>query len=73
MKTYLTYSKSFGDHDLTVMGGYSYQKSRSENWGGRSQSFPTDAGLYWNLGTGSVFQRPAQVFLSGNYLPGTEE
>jgi TonB-linked SusC/RagA family outer membrane protein len=58
-ENFLTYSKSFGDHDLTVMGGYSYQSSRSENWGGRSQSFPTDAGLYWNLGTGSVFQRPS--------------
>jgi len=58
-ENFLTYSKSFGDHDLTVMGGYSYQSSRGENWGGRSQSFPTDAGLYWNLGTGSVFQRPS--------------
>jgi len=57
-ENFLTYSNTFGDHDLTVMAGYSYQSSRSESWSGRSQSFPTDAGLYWNLGTGSVFQRP---------------
>lgn len=57
-ENYLTYSKTFGIHDLSIMGGYSYQSSRSEGWSGRSQSFPTDAGLYWNLGTGSVFQRP---------------
>jgi hypothetical protein len=57
-ENYLTYAKSFGDHDLSVMAGYSYQKARDEGWSGRSQSFPTDAGLYWNLGTGSVYQRP---------------
>jgi TonB-linked SusC/RagA family outer membrane protein len=57
-ENYLTYAKSFGDHDVSVMAGYSYQKSRGEGWSGRSQSFPTDAGLYWNLGTGSVYQRP---------------
>lgn len=57
-ENYLTYAKNFGDHDLSVMAGYSYQKARDEGWSGRSQSFPTDAGLYWNLGTGSVYQRP---------------
>lgn len=61
-ENYLTYSKEFGVHNLTVMGGYSYQVSRNENWSGRSQSFPTDAGLYWNLGAGSVFQRPGSEF-----------
>ncbi|MEM6842214.1 MAG: TonB-dependent receptor [Bacteroidota bacterium] len=61
-ENYLTYSKEFGIHNLTVMGGYSYQVSREEDWGGRSQSFPTDAGLYWNLGAGSVFQRPGSEF-----------
>ena len=57
-ENYLTYSKEFGIHNLTVMGGYSYQISRNENWSGRSQNFPTDAGIYWGLGSGSVFQRP---------------
>ena len=61
-ENYLTYSKDFGTHNLTVMGGYSYQISRNEGWGGRSQSFPTDAGLYWNLGAGSAFQRPDSRF-----------
>lgn len=61
-ENYLTYSKEFGIHNLTVMGGYSYQVSREEDWSGRSQSFPTDAGLYWNLGAGSVFQRPGSEF-----------
>ncbi|MEQ9219128.1 MAG: TonB-dependent receptor [Cyclobacteriaceae bacterium] len=61
-ENYLTYAKEFGNHSLNIMGGYSYQKSSRENWSGSAQSFPTDAGLYWNLGTGSVFQRPGSGF-----------
>jgi len=57
-ENYLTYSKNLGDHDITVMAGYSYQHSRNESWGGRGQSFPTDAGIYWGLGTSSVWQSP---------------
>lgn len=57
-ENYLTYSKQFGNHDLSIMGGYSYQQSRSESWGGRGQSYPTDAGLYWNLDGSSAWQRP---------------
>ena len=57
-ENYLTYSKSIGDHDISIMGGYSYQKSREEDWGNRGQSFPTDAGLYWGLDGSSVWQRP---------------
>lgn len=59
-ENYLTYSKSFGNiHNVDLMGGYSYQKVISENWMARSTTFPTDAGLYWNLGGGSVFQSPS--------------
>jgi len=61
-ENYLTYAKDFGGQSLSIMGGYSYQVSRNENWSGRGQSFPTDAGLYWNLGASSVFQRPGSGF-----------
>ena len=61
-ENYLTFAKEFGIHDLSVMGGYSYQVSRNESWSGRAQSFPTDAGLYWNLGAGSVFQPAGSGF-----------
>jgi TonB-linked SusC/RagA family outer membrane protein len=58
-ENYLTYSRRLGDaHDLTVMAGYSYQKSVNEKWLARSTTFPTDGGLYWNLGGGSVYQQP---------------
>ncbi|MGV3641565.1 MAG: SusC/RagA family TonB-linked outer membrane protein [Adhaeribacter sp.] len=58
-ENYLTYTKNFSDNNiLSVMGGYSYQTSSAENWGGTGQSFTTDAVSYWNLGGSSVWQRP---------------
>ena len=58
-ENYLTYSKSLGEiHNLSVMGGYSFQTSSSESWGGESQAFITDAFSFWNIGSGSVYQAP---------------
>ena len=58
-ENYLTYTKSIMDgHDLTIMGGYSYQKSRSEQWEGTGQSFITDAVEFWGLDGSSNFQSP---------------
>jgi len=58
-ENYLSYNKKFGAlHDVTVMGGYSYQTSSSEAWSGTGQSFITDAVSYWNLGGSSVWQSP---------------
>jgi TonB-dependent starch-binding outer membrane protein SusC len=58
-ENYLTYSKTFGAiHDLSVMGGYSFQSSSSESWSGEGQSFITDAVSFWNLDGASVWQSP---------------
>ncbi len=58
-ENYLTYNQILNDiHTLTAMVGYSYQSSVSEAWGGRSQSFITDASSFWNLGAGAVNQTP---------------
>lgn len=57
-ENYLTYSKDFGVNSLTVMGGYSYQSSSDEVWLARSQSFISDASLYWDLDGGAVAQLP---------------
>ncbi|WP_293011209.1 TonB-dependent receptor [Mongoliibacter sp.] len=58
-ENYLTYNKTFnGVHNLTVMGGYSYQTQSNEAWGGTGQNFVTDAFEFWNLGAASVWQRP---------------
>jgi len=59
-ENYLTFNKRFGEiHDLTVMGGYSFQSSSNESWGARGQSFISDAFSFWNLGSSSVWQTPS--------------
>jgi TonB-dependent starch-binding outer membrane protein SusC len=59
-ENYLTYSKDITpSQNLSVMAGYSYQTSSSENWSGTGQSFTTDAVSYWNLGGASVWQSPS--------------
>ncbi len=58
-ENYLTYTKDFGVHSLTAMGGYSYQSSSNEYWLARSQTFISDGGLYWDLDGGAVAQFPS--------------
>ncbi|MFW6290146.1 MAG: SusC/RagA family TonB-linked outer membrane protein, partial [Mariniphaga sp.] len=58
-ENYLTYERNFQEvHNFTAMAGYSFQSSVSESWGGRSQSFITDAISFWNLGSGATLQSP---------------
>ena len=62
-ENYLTYSRQFGTlHDLTVLGGYSYQRNEYEDWRARGQSLITDAGSFRNLGTASVWLQPESSF-----------
>ncbi len=61
-ENFLSYSKLVGMHDFTILGGYSYQTSTNESWGGRAQSFVTDAGLYHNLDGSSVWLAPNSGF-----------
>lgn len=39
----LTYTDSFGDHDLTLMGGTSYRENYGRNFGGRGNFDPSGA------------------------------
>ena len=56
---YLTYSKKIGEaHNLLVMGGYSYQSFRAEQWRAESQNFINDAFIFWDLDGGSVPRTP---------------
>lgn len=57
--TYTTEIKS--KHVISAMGGFSYQKFVNETWGGRSQSFLSNAVSFWNLGGGSVLQPPSSA------------
>lgn len=58
-ENYLTYTKNLNNkHNISILGGYSFQKTSFESWGARSQSFITNAVSFWNLGSGSIYQAP---------------
>ena len=49
----IDYSKNFGgDHDVQVVGGYSYQYATQEWFSANNSGFLTDAFADWNLGNG---------------------
>ncbi|PSR57029.1 SusC/RagA family TonB-linked outer membrane protein [Adhaeribacter arboris] len=48
----LTYNKQFGQHNLDVLGGYSYQNIFEEGLGAGNNNFITNSFLYYNLGAG---------------------
>ncbi|WP_163397399.1 SusC/RagA family TonB-linked outer membrane protein [Flavobacterium fluviatile] len=52
-ENYLTYKKDIGLGSLTLLGGYSYQKNRTEELYAGSQGFVTNSVSYHNLGAGS--------------------
>ncbi len=58
-ENYLTYSKQLGSHNISAMAGYSYESTRSEYWYASSQTFLTDASLWYNLDGGSTYNRPS--------------
>ncbi len=67
-ENYLTYTKTLaGQHNLGLLAGYSFQNQTFENWGGRNQSFITDAVSFWNLSSGTTFQAP-NSFISESVL-----
>ena len=62
-ENYLTYSKEFGAiHDITILGGYSYQRNEFEDWRARGQSLITDAGSFRNLSSASEWLQPESSF-----------
>ncbi|MBN1949845.1 MAG: SusC/RagA family TonB-linked outer membrane protein [Bacteroidales bacterium] len=48
------YSKSFGAHRISIVGGYSYEYNTWETFWAYNKYFPTDAYLYNNLGSGTA-------------------
>lgn len=46
------YSNTYGAHNFSVLGGYSYQYFTTENFFANNRDFPTDAFSYNNLGAG---------------------
>ncbi|MBC9798674.1 SusC/RagA family TonB-linked outer membrane protein, partial [Sinomicrobium weinanense] len=57
-ENYLTYKRDIGKGALTVMGGYSYQKNKSESTFAGARGFVSNSVSYRNLDGGSVFLPP---------------
>src|SRR5690606_32825493 len=51
------YNKSFGDHRITLLGGYSYQYNVGERFEVYNFDFPTDEYTYNRLQSGTALQR----------------
>ncbi len=57
-ENYLTYTKQLGNHTISGMAGYSYESTSSEYWFASSQTYLTDAFLWWDLDGGSTYNQP---------------
>lgn len=49
-----TYLKSFGQHNFTFLGGYTYNKVTSESFSANNYNFPSDLYSYNNLSLGTA-------------------
>lgn len=67
-ENYLTYTKELGEGQLTLLGGYSYQKDTSENFTAGSQGFPSNSVGYNNLGAGAVSLIPSSSYSQSETL-----
>ncbi|MDO7848481.1 TonB-dependent receptor [Hymenobacter sp. M29] len=52
-----TYSRSFGEHRISVLGGYSFQDNVGQGFYVQNRDFPTDLFSYNNLGSGTGIKR----------------
>jgi iron complex outermembrane receptor protein len=54
LESFLTFAQQLGEHDLNVLGGYSWQEDvNGDGFQASNQNFPTDALGYTNIGLGS--------------------
>mgnify|MGYP000404099874 FL=1 len=61
------YSNSFGDHNLKVMAGYSYQYNKYSGLNASNKDFPNDALEDNNLGSGTFAKDEGEVDM-GSYM-----
>lgn len=67
------YDKRIGDHDFTVLGGYSWRQTSYQDYWMQNWDFPTDDFSYNNMGAGLALKRgeaPQNSYQSENKLIG---
>lgn len=62
-ENYLTFTKDFGIHNLSIMGGYSYQSYKGNSNSARGTGFINDNGSYWALSQASNAQPPSAFYV----------
>lgn len=78
LETYLNYDKTFNNHRLNAMAGYSFLENEYEGFGAQRSGFETDLFEYNNLGAGQDYRlgdvysfkgksRLISFFARGNY------
>ena len=60
-ENYLTYNREIGKGDLTLLGGYSYQKTRTEASSAAGTGFISDSFSYHALGSATGLLQPASA------------
>jgi len=53
-ENYLTYNRAIGKGNLTVLAGYSYQKTNTQRFAAGAQGFTSDSFSFNNLGGGAI-------------------
>lgn len=70
-EAYLNYDKSFKDHNLNVVGGYSYQENQEKRLNNSVKDFPSDAlgvdGMSFGLNPAVPFYQKLERILSSYY------
>ena len=67
LETTIDYVKSFGEHHLAVLGGYTYEHNYRESFGMNNSNFDSDVYSYYNLGAGSnLINNPSQSMMDGS-------
>ena len=53
-ENYLTYNRDIGKGNLSLLGGYSYQKNSTDRFSTGAEGFTSDSFSYYNLGSGAT-------------------
>ncbi len=61
-ENYLTYNKEIGKGNLSLLAGYSYQKTATERFSAGASGFTSDSFSYFNLQSGAVQLIPTSSF-----------
>ncbi len=71
LETTVGYDKTFGDHHLNAIAGYSYQDIFSEGFNAGNNSFLTNAYSFYNLGAGAALNTLDPNFNRGGVSVGS--